>query len=620
MSLDNTGYEGVIGSSWRSEKLSKSSDSLSSILRSLLPPTALEGLFVGSSSSLFTARDFTRPYFKVLIFLVANNFPGLDEKRLQAILKPLLGRPQKEIQALLRSLAYPIRAALGENLFYHAIKGGDPQMVEALLQNPALGIDVNNVTALTENTNTCHNPLVLSIWYRQSAVFKVLLKHNASINKADSVARDRYDRDRGILGLIVEEGPEAGLELIGLVVEIGARVDEDLLLDLCCRQCFDQLAAIMGKWSQQDYYDWYMEGIIHQYIWFADHDRSARIIDLVSATRISLSTDSSVFRRRFRQFDYPMTILDILARKGDLDLLRKLHQVGVNLTNNVMVNAVKSEKMDLCQYLVDHGAKVDVVSSGSTPFAEAIRIRNPQLVQMLVQRGALRQISEGERFQAAMVAASATGHLGVLVVLLKLPEQGYMRKADGLRHGLEASLKASQNDATLLMIRTGMKLTHEDFTEALYHGNVSVVRALLETGLKLKTSLGEGTKLLSWAITQGDQFLIKELISQGAAVDIPRLGYRSPLFAAIETRDKNLVELLLDAGSKPNLHRNTYETSSILAKAVDSKDIEMVRLLLAYGANCYDSEALDTSILNDTKDIADLLIQEFSAQYPNGVE
>ena len=620
MSLDNIGYEGVIGSTWRSEELSRSSDSLSSTLRLLIPPTALDGLFAGSSSSLFTARDFIWPYFKVLIFLVANNFPGLDEERLQAILKPLHERPQKEIQTLFKSLAYPIRVTLAENLFYHAIKGGDLQMVEALLQNPALGIDVNNVTALTKNTNTCHNPLVLSIRYDQSAVFKVLLKYSAAIDKADSVACDRSNRYHGILGLMVEKYPNAGLELLGLVVEAGARVDKNHLLVLCYYKCFDQLAVIMRKWSQQDYYDWYMKGVIHQYVWLADHDRSARIIDLVSATRISPSIESSVSGGLGGLFEDKMTILDILARKGDLDLLRKLHQVGVNLTNNVMINAVKSEKMDLCQYLIGHGANIDVVSSGSTPFAEAIRIRNPQLIQILIQRGALHQISEGERFQAAMIAASATGHLDVLAVLLKLPAQDLMRKADALRHGLETSLEASQNDSALLLIRTGMKLTQKDFANALSRGNVSIARALLDAGLKLKISAGKGTKLLSRAITLGDQFLIKELISQGAAVDIPHRKYGSPLFAAIKKRDKKLVKLLLDAGSGPNLHCETYGTGSILTEAVDSRDIEMVRLLLAYGANCDASVALGTSILNGTKDIADLLIQEFSAQYPNGVE
>ena len=617
------------------------SDDLGSRLESMLPPTALGELFVGPPSTALTVRDFDSAYFKVLIFLAANNFPRLSERGMEAVLRPMQGRSCEQLEVLFHYMVGPIQMVLAENLFFHAIKVGDERMVEALLKNQALGIDVDKEISLSVNKELRYNPLVLFCKYKQAAVLRILLRYNAQINKADST-----EKPLGLLGLAIEDftNSDADIELIRQL--LGARVSIRPLFFNHLPDFWDSEIPdwLLRERPHHEYRDWYENGVFHQCMLILDLEKCTWIIDLILAMRLDLNHVGNIECLRnkcpfSKSFGYRTTIIDIIARKGYIRLARKLLEFGVCLTSHTLIKAVESENMELVEYLLDYGANIDALGSGSTALAEAVRTENPQLTRILVQQGALCHIKTKLGFRAAIGAASAIGNLGVIQALLTTAKHDFARIADAFCYGLEAAIKADQEDSALLLIQSGMELTDNHLHLALSRRNMTIVRTLLDNGVEIVDRAGESTPLLESAIRWGNHAIVNELISRGTYVNRSYCEDNSPLLTAIKMQDTTLVKLLVNAGAiideshKAEYRRNGEEyvkecdysvgfnTDEITALRQASRlgDTEMVRLL-EYGAEPNDSVALSEAILKNSSEIVTLLLQAFWAKYPHGIE
>lgn len=76
--------------------------------------------------------------------------------------------------------------------------------------------------------------------------------------------------------------------------------------------------------------------------------------------------------------------------------------------------------------------------------------------------------------------------------------------------------------------------------------------------------------------------LLVELLQQGADVNV--VGRWSALYAAVVSKDVDLVRWMLKKGANPN-SRSSFTVESPLARAIYKNDVPMVKLLLQYGAN-----------------------------------
>ncbi len=85
------------------------------------------------------------------------------------------------------------------------------------------------------------------------------------------------------------------------------------------------------------------------------------------------------------------------------------------------------------------------------------------------------------------------------------------------------------------------------------------------------------------AISKGDLQGVKDIVKKDAAAIKAKAGYGySPLFAAIEQRQKDIVAYLLEKGADPN--EQTYSTSA-LDRALDNSNKDIALLLIEKGAD-----------------------------------
>lgn len=87
--------------------------------------------------------------------------------------------------------------------------------------------------------------------------------------------------------------------------------------------------------------------------------------------------------------------------------------------------------------------------------------------------------------------------------------------------------------------------------------------------------------LLCIAIREGDTEAVRELLQMKANPNIGKSADSTPLLCAIEAKDEEIVELLLDAGADVNCGVNTAP----LIEAVKQNNLPLVQLLIDKGAN-----------------------------------
>jgi ankyrin repeat protein len=97
---------------------------------------------------------------------------------------------------------------------------------------------------------------------------------------------------------------------------------------------------------------------------------------------------------------------------------------------------------------------------------------------------------------------------------------------------------------------------------------------------------------LTQSCSYGDEIGVKILLSQGA--DVNGKGYKkyadcvwpyefiSPLYVAVTSGQIKIAKILLEAGADPNILQGEGVTA--LVAAVENENIELIKLLLKYGA------------------------------------
>jgi ankyrin repeat protein len=147
---------------------------------------------------------------------------------------------------------------------------------------------------------------------------------------------------------------------------------------------------------------------------------------------------------------------------------------------------------------------------------------------------------------------------------------------------------------------------------AAREGHMDTVKALTEGGANLNAVAGDGKDAQSLAIFNGNYAVASYLIDSGAALNTADARGFTPLFWAVDRRNMEtapnfpwtitedplpLVKKLLDAGADPNQIINDTPQARMrggsprivfatpLMRAAFSADLELVKLLLEYGAD-----------------------------------
>jgi ankyrin repeat protein len=258
--------------------------------------------------------------------------------------------------------------------------------------------------------------------------------------------------------------------------------------------------------------------------------------DLPTLRALLKSSDVNVKDRR------ESTPLMYAAAYGSLDAMKLLLDAGadVNAKNTFDVTALLWCANDLAKarLLVEKGANVNAKSKqGRTPLiVAAAQDGNSQTVKLLLEKGADISASDSAKNTALTVAADANDTESVRLLIAK---------------GADINAQNGFGDTPLM--------------NAAAQGNVETMKLLLAKGADANVvDFNKGVRVKNGPIA---------------------LGGFAALHYAAPTGGSAAVKLLLDAGAKVNVEDVRGMTPLILAIGTDRPDIDVIRLLLAKGAD-----------------------------------
>jgi ankyrin repeat protein len=278
----------------------------------------------------------------------------------------------------------------------------------------------------------------------------------------------------------------------------------------------------------------------------------------------------------------------LAATNGNAAILERLIQAGADPNapisetgNTALMMAARTGKADAAKVLLDHGAHVNAKETwgGTTALMWAAAERHPGVVKLLVERGA--DVNAKSNF---VPSASGRGFEGTAPVAAK-PNQATEEFASGWMTPL-------------------MFAAREDDLES--------ARILIQAGADVNAVGGDGKDALGLALFDGSYDVASLLVDSHANVNHADAQRFTPLFWAVDRRNMEtapnfpwmvtidplpVIQKLLDAGANPNALVNStprarmregsprivYATA--LMRAAFSGDVELVKLLLAHGAD-----------------------------------
>jgi len=289
----------------------------------------------------------------------------------------------------------------------------------------------------------------------------------------------------------------------------------------------------------------------------------------------------------------------LLAARAKVDTANKY---GVT----PLLQAARSGDSAVMEVLLNGGAKAtQLAADGTTPLMAASRACSVEGVRMLVARGA--DVNSADAFQeeTALMWAAEEGHLAVVKTLLEVGANANLKShVTTLTERRAADHPSGGMTALMFAVRDG----HED-----------VVEALIKAGADLKLTNGDGDgglmtgTAMHIAIVNDRYDLAARLLELGADAN------DGSLFLAVDAHDGttdmrardgsklrpnhlnkltsiDLIKLLLDKGADPNklflgqfhntsLGAGDFYAGSPFYKAAIQSDVEVLKIMLAHGAN-----------------------------------
>jgi uncharacterized protein len=282
------------------------------------------------------------------------------------------------------------------------------------------------------------------------------------------------------------------------------------------------------------------------------------------------------------------TPMQLAAMNGNAAILERLIQAGADPSapvsgtgDTALMMSARTGKVDAVKVLLDHGAEVNAKETwgGTTALMWAIAERHPDITKLLVEHGA--DVNAKSNF---VPSASGRGFEGTLPISPK-PGQAVEEFASGWMTPL-------------------MFAAREDDLESAH--------ILIQAGADVNAVGGDGKNALGLAFFDGSYNVAALLIDSHADVNHADAQRFTPLFWAVDRRNMEtapnfpwmitkdplpLINKLLDAGANPNaLVNNTPRArmrdgsprivfATALMRAAFSGDIELVKLLVAHGAD-----------------------------------
>ncbi|KAF8856666.1 ankyrin [Acephala macrosclerotiorum] len=617
-------------------------DVLDSLL-SLLPESPAQD--VSGQTAGLAIRDaiFDSPFHSALLFSIANSFAGLRNIPSGAILRVLRKQPQISSQLFdcLRSCPPALSKPFAGDLFRAAVEACDEQAVIVILQitrNMPNAINPNEIVCRLEGEGRLYTPIEHAAKFRHLSLVQTLLAANADVNK--TYEQDE-NQERGALELAVRKWGKyeaVDMKLVRTLLDCHAEVRVDLVSAVIRWGQADLLRELISRLPPASHHRCFeTDFMLKSTSKYLGNNLATQIIKQI----FEYCQAENCMRCPAKHQELMEITLGFAARRGNLELVEFLLPHTAEKCSALSA-AVRNGSRELIDLLLQHGASVvgstrclDIDypffdSNGkdspnfyprTTPLAEAIRSQNKDLIQEFEILGALSHIDQEIYFEATIFAAAEVGNCHYIQKLLeRVPE----KRGKCLTPALTVAIRNDETEAALILLNDGADVNAKTgwpgpgppLIEALGRQNRTIVEGILEADVDVNPHYNikaSQTSVMETAGLWGDIPIIENLIFMGADIDA---GLQTTaLAAAVKSRNRALVELLLKRGASPSEHAESGV--SPLDVAIANEDDDMTRLLLSSGADPANANAFLSAIENNQRAF-NTLLETFSAKYPQG--
>ncbi|MBI3181617.1 MAG: ankyrin repeat domain-containing protein [Myxococcales bacterium] len=245
------------------------------------------------------------------------------------------------------------------------------------------------------------------------------------------------------------------------------------------------------------------------------------------------------------------------AAEGNLGRVQALLARGANINglwarvsleeNTPLTFAIEKERLEVARYLVAQGADVNARGKhGTAPLAAAVARGSPELVRLLLEKGADPKVPLTR--QTLLHRAAARGNPEVISMLL---ERGLdlNQRGEG-RTPLEWASAEGKLEAVKVLWAAGARVRGESqaLPDAARGGHWAVVDYLLQQGADIGAKDGGGKTALHHA---SDAAVARRLLDRRAEPNAKDAEGWTPLHHAAWKGDEALARLLLERGADP---------------------------------------------------------------------
>jgi ankyrin repeat protein len=306
------------------------------------------------------------------------------------------------------------------------------------------------------------------------------------------------------------------------------------------------------------------------------NDQALTEMLIAAGARVSTANQSGVMAIQLAAMNGNAAILERLIQAG-ADPNAPLSQTG----DTALMMAARTGKLDAVKVLLDHGAKGNTKETwgGTTALMWAVSERHPEVARLLVERGA--DVNAKSNF---VPSASGRGFEGTSPVAPK-PNQTTEEFASGWMTPLMFAAREDDLESARILVQAGADVNavaaddKDALGLALFNGSYDVASLLIGSHANVNHADAQRFTPLFWAVDRRNM---------ETAPNFPWMVTTDPL---------PLIKKLLDGGANPNaLVNNTPRArmregsprivfATALMRAAFAGDIELVKLLLAHGAD-----------------------------------
>lgn len=628
----------------RVRDVSNTKTQIEQVLQAVAPSDLVETGGFQLSPMVSDHGPLTAPLYRDIFFSVANNFAGLHAFPKETVIDFLQRETRHELYTMIKSCReYYTSQAIALNLFREAIEVGNAMVVDFFLRESWPGIEVNSFICSYRGIRC--TPVERASALLHKDVVKVLLGHGADVTKYDR-EQQWPDMTYGALNCafkgmenswkssrVVEIEPE----LFEMLIDAGGKLEECFFKDVIPFELSGRfVCSILQKHAAEYHQIWSESGIFCQIFRHQSSETSLRTL----ATMVQIGADLN-YQHRLEECVYGIcgtligeartianarTIVDIAAGRGDLDLVRSIFQAGAVMTDDTLPCAISSGSIELVYHLLEVGARIDTIGDLQiTPLAAAIRSRDQRLIDLMVHHDGEANLGNAIYFRSALEAASKAGNAEWIHRLVNI---GGAVSSRDLGMALLFCAERGLTDSAIRLIDAGADTNISGnrgppLSQAMRRHDSVLVRALLDAdafpnyGFAL---LGDNhrTPVIVSAVKWGDRNMIVDILRAGADPnDCGKYGRSSAMKVAIDRRDRDMVDFLLNAGCDINNPKTRPRGITALRAAVNTGDRDLIADILDRGADPHDPEAIDAAMAQGSE-ILDLLLQNHSSRYPRG--